>query len=63
MRASRFNEEQFIAILREQEAGARARRKCPASTRGEQPGGSAPHPVAPPSPTGLNAEQTLLIAG
>ena len=26
-------------------------------------GGSAPHPVAPPSQTGSNAEQTLLITG
>jgi len=26
-------------------------------------GGSAPHPVAPPSQTGSNAEQTLLIPG
>src|SRR3984893_4408818 len=29
----------------------------------EQSGGSAPQPVAPPSPMGSNAERTLLIAG
>jgi putative transposase len=29
----------------------------------EQPGGSAPPPVAPPSPIGSNDEQALLIAG
>lgn len=29
----------------------------------EQAGGSAPHPVAPPSPMGSNTEQTLLVAG
>mgnify|MGYP001570118118 CR=1 FL=1 len=29
----------------------------------EQPGGSAPRPVAPPSPTGSNAERVLLTPG
>ena len=33
------------------------------SLKAELSGGSAPHPVAPPSPMGSNAERTLLLGG
>lgn len=97
MKRLRFNKEQIIGILREQEAGARtaecrrhqigraifrpwkvtfggldvspaayAKLGVPAMQREgtlRSLGGSALHPVAPPSQTGSNEEQTLLIPG